>query len=321
MDSHLARRIRGGARRRPGSGHGAAADERRVRLRAARSHRGRDQGRHRLLERLGRRRRLRQLRRRPVRAGHHRRAVSRSGQAGGRSRRHRKRPAGLLHGHRQDGSRAVRARPHPAALCLTGIPGGLGRRRPSVWIRSLRQGVLHRLALQAPRGAGRAGGDASRTREPRGDFRALRGAHLERGQPGRCRLPEPRDDRAVARSSGPVFGHPGVRRQGPDRVRQPGEVAGRVAKLVVRARRPGRRGRWRREPARVRRHDAGCEADARLCLWVEPAVRPRRSTARAGPLDRASLGGRASQQPEHDAGGHLAERACGPAPGPARRSR
>ena len=60
-----------------------------------------------------------------------RRAVSRSGQAGRRSRRHRRGPAGLLRGSRQDGPRAVGAEPDRAALRDQRVSRRLRRRRSS----------------------------------------------------------------------------------------------------------------------------------------------------------------------------------------------
>ena len=94
-------------------------------------------------------------------------------------------PLALLHGSGEDGPRAVGPQPHPGALRVAGIPGGLGRGRTAVRLRSLRQGVLRRLALPAPRRARRRGRDASRARRPGGHHRTLRRAHLGRGQPGR----------------------------------------------------------------------------------------------------------------------------------------
>ena len=126
------------ARRRSGTRHGPAADERRIRLRDPRPHRRRRQGRRRRLERLGRRRGLRQLRRRPVRAGRQRRALPRGGEAGRRPRGHRLGPAGLLHRSRQDRPRAVGAQPDQRALRVERVPRRLGRRRPPVRLRSLR---------------------------------------------------------------------------------------------------------------------------------------------------------------------------------------
>ena len=65
----------------------------------------------------GRRRGLRQLRRRAVRAGRGHRAVSGIGQAGRRSCRHRRGPALLLCGSRQDGDGTVGAAADRADLC------------------------------------------------------------------------------------------------------------------------------------------------------------------------------------------------------------
>ena len=104
------------ARRRSGTRDGPPADQRRVRLRASRPDRHRRQGRHRCVERLGRRRGLHELRRRAVRAGREHRAVSRSREAGRRSRGDRRRTAGVLRRSRQDRPRAVRAEPHQRAL-------------------------------------------------------------------------------------------------------------------------------------------------------------------------------------------------------------
>ena len=144
LDPIVAQGVRRRARRRSRARDGPPPDQRRVRLRHSRSDRHRHQGRHRRLERLGRRRRLRQLRRRAVRAGRERRALSRSGQAGRRSRGHRRRSARLLHRSRQDRPRAVGAQSHRRALRRQGLPRRLGRRRPAVRPRALRQGVLRR---------------------------------------------------------------------------------------------------------------------------------------------------------------------------------
>ena len=65
------------------------------------------------------------------------------------------------------------------------VPRRLGRGRPSLRLRALRQGVLRRLALQAPRGPRRSGGDLARPRGEGRHHRPLRRAHLRSGQPDR----------------------------------------------------------------------------------------------------------------------------------------
>ena len=87
------------------------------------------------------------------------------------------------------------------------------------------------------------------------------------------------DDRSLAGAPGARRRHGGGDRAGAQRVRRPGEVARHLAQLVLRARRP--RGRWpgRREPARVRRHDARRDADHRPTSTRSTVV-PLRPAAR-----------------------------------------
>ena len=72
----------------------------------------------------------------------------------------RRRPARLLRRHRQDGPGALRAEPHRRPLRRERVPRRVRRRRAPVRPRPLRQGVLRRVVLQAPRCARRSGGDA-----------------------------------------------------------------------------------------------------------------------------------------------------------------
>ena len=120
-----------------------------------------------------------------------RRALPRSGQAGRRSRRHRLRSARLLHRLRRDRPRAVGARSHQRrSTPRKGFRVVSGEGGRPVRPRALRQGVLRRLALQAPRGARRSGGDDARPRGEGRHHRPLRRAHLDGRQPSRRRLPE-----------------------------------------------------------------------------------------------------------------------------------
>ena len=219
LDPHRARRVRRAARRRPRTGHRPPPDQRRVRLRDPRSHRRRHQDRHRRLERFGRRRGLRQLRRRPVGAGHHRRALPRRRQADRRPRRDRLRPARLPHRRRRERPRAVGPRPDQPALREQGLPRRVGRRRPAIRLRALRQGALRHVALQAPRGAGRSVGDPPRPRREGRHHRPLRRSHVGRRQPHRHRLPERRHDRRLAEILG--ADRPTSRRRLPRRGKKP----------------------------------------------------------------------------------------------------
>ena len=285
-------RIRRGPRRRSGTGHGPAVDERRIRVRDPRPHRGRGQGRRRRVERLGGGRGLRELRRRPVRAGRRGRALPGGGEAGRRPRGHRVGSPGLLHRSREDGPRAVGAREDQRALPDERVPRRLGRGRPSLRLRALRQGVLRGLVLQAPRGPRRSGGDLAR---PRGEGRhhgPLRRAHLRGGQPDRRRIPEPRHDRRLAEDRGADRGHRGVDGAGPDRGRRPHQEAGHLAELVLRARRPRGGGRRRREPPGVRRHHPHGPVHARVHLSAQPALQPTDAGPAAHGRDRLRAPGR-----------------------------
>ena len=194
----------------------------------------------------------------------------------GRSRGHRVGSLGLLHRSREDGPRAVGAREDRRALPDERVPRRLGRGRPSLRLRALRQGVLRGLVLQAPRGPRRSGGDLAR---PRGEGRhhgPLRRAHLRGGQPDGRRIPQPRHDRRLAEARGADRGHRGVDGAGPDRGRRPHQEAGHLAELVLRARRPRGGGRRRREPPGVRRHHPHGPVQARVHLSAQPALQPAR---------------------------------------------
>ena len=65
-------------------------------------------------------------------------------------------PLGFYADRGRDRPGAVGARSDRPALRDEGLPRRLGRRRPAVRLRALRQGVLRRVALQAPRGARRS---------------------------------------------------------------------------------------------------------------------------------------------------------------------
>ena len=290
LDPGVARRIRRGPRGRSGTGHGPAVDERRIRVRDPRPHRRRGQGRRRRVERLGGGRGLRELRRRPVRAGRRGRALPGGGETGRRPRGHRVGSPGLLHRSREDGPRVVGAREDRRALPDERVPRRLGRGRPSLRLRALRQGVLRGLALQAPRGPRRSGGDLAR---PRGEGRhhgPLRRAHLGGGQPDRRPVPQPRHDRRLAEDRGAERGHRGFDGGGPHRGRRPHQEARHLAELVLRARRPRGGGRRRREPAGVRRHHAHGRS--------RPTRTPIRSTgSSAGPCPTSRPPSRSARAP------------------------
>ena len=101
-------------------------------------------------------------------------------------------PARVLRRHRQDRPRALGAEPHRRALREQGIPRRLRRRRASVRARALRQGVLRRVVLQAPRGARRSGGDDSRARGEGRHHRPVRRAHLGGREHSRTPATRPR---------------------------------------------------------------------------------------------------------------------------------
>ena len=222
--------------------------------------------------------------------------------------------------HRQDRPRAVGAQPDRTALRVARIPRGVGRRRTPVRLRSLREGVLRRLALPSSRGAGRAGRDTSRPRGEGGHHRDASPSTSGRRSIGRCRLSEPRDDRAVATVSRPRLRT--SRRPSPG----PATECDALVKALVAwpswlfARGDlAAGGAGDESPLVFDDTTLGGRADAHLHLRVEPPVRPRRPVARAGAMDGASRGRRASPRPEQDTGGHLAEPARGPAHGPAAR--
>ena len=90
--------------------------------------------------------------------------------------------------------------PHQRALRDEGLPRRLGRRRTPVRPRALRQGVLRRVVLQAPRRARRSGRDDSRTRGEGRHHRPLRRAHLDGRQQAEHRLSDARRRSTAGRS-------------------------------------------------------------------------------------------------------------------------
>ena len=253
-------------------------------LRDSRSDRHRRQGRHRCVERLGWRRRVRQLRRRPVRAGHQHRALSRSREAGGRSRRHRRGTARVLSRHR--------ARRDSSSPRSTGSTSSTPQRdsascRAKADGRSASSGTARRSTSPGTTSTARRSAipaaTHSRARREGRHHRPLRRAHLDGREQAEHRLSDARARLTAGRS---------CRRRRPTSrprltkaragVRRALEDAHDLAQLVFRARRSGRRRRGRREPARVRRQDAEGRTDAPLHLRARGSrrARPRRSARR-----------------------------------------
>jgi hypothetical protein len=324
VDPRIAGKVRSGSRRRPGPRHGAATDERRVRVRHPRSDRSGRQGWHRLVGRFRRRRGLREFRRRAVRAGRQRRALSRGSQARGGACRHRRGAAGVLHRRGEDRTRAVGAQPDQRAVRRQRIPRRFGRGRTSVRPGPVWQGVLRRVVLQAPRRVARSLGDAARPGGERRHHRAIRRSHLGGGQSPQSRVSRARDHRGLEEAAGADRGRPGVARTRACRMRRALQVADNVAELVLRPRRSRGGRRRRREPAGLRRHDAQGRPDASLRVPARAArrPRPRRALARRHrsntrlpdvhqrqPVSRCHAGDRLAQPAGGRAGG--AHRAAG----------
>ena len=103
---------------------------------------------------------------------------------------------------------------HQRALRDEGLPRGVGRRRTAVRPRTLRQGVLRRLVLQAPRRAWRSRRDDSRARRQGRHHRPLRRSHLDRREQAEHRLSDARDRRPLAEAAGADVRHPGSLDQG-----------------------------------------------------------------------------------------------------------
>ena len=187
----VAARVRSGARRRAGTRHGPAADERRVRLRHPRSDGHGHQDRRRRLQRRRRRRRLRQLRRRAVRAGRLGRALSRSEQAGRRTRGDRKSVRWR--------SIPIPARPASSCRRSTGSNSST-RRAASAWCREKADArsasIATRRRSTSPgttviaRALGEPDRDAAGPRGAGRHHRTVRRAHLAGGQSSGRRLSE-----------------------------------------------------------------------------------------------------------------------------------
>ena len=286
LDPDVAQGLRRRACGRSGSSDGPAPDERGVRLCDPRPHRRRRQGRDRLVERLGRRRRVCQLRRRPVRAGRQRRALSRSREAGRGPRDDWRRTARVLQRPGQDGARAVRPASSRAALLEQGLPRCLRRRRAAVRPRTLQPGTLRGLALQAPRRARRRESHAGDPRGEGRDHRPVRRARLVGGQQAEHELSRARHGRRLEEAARTCEGRRRRDGEGARRVRRALEGAHHLAELVLRPRRSRRRRRRRRKPAGLRRHHAQRRDDAGLHLSDRAARRPRpRAGSGAGPDD------------------------------------
>ena len=118
----------------------------------------------------------------------------------------------------QDRPRALGAEPHQRALRREGLPRRLGRRRTAVRARTLRQGLLRRVVLQASRRARRSRGDDSRAGGEGRHHRPLRRAHLDGGQQAEHRLSDARDRGPLDEAARPDRRHQGVAREGPRRL-------------------------------------------------------------------------------------------------------
>ena len=194
----------------------------------------------------------------------------------------RRRPAGVLHRPRQDRAGVLRAEPHQRSLRDEGFSRRLWRRRSPVRARSVRQGVLCRLVLQASRGARRSDGDDSRARGEGRHHRPVCG-HIwtvvnkpNTGYPTRetvdrwTKLPAPTSD---------VHASIAKARAGCDEIYK--ALTTWPSWFFARGDLGGRR-RGRREPADLRRHDAEGRADAplRLCHGYARRTRTRRACRR-----------------------------------------
>ena len=199
--------------------------------------------------------------------------------------------------------------PHQRPLCDEGLSRRVGRRRTAVRARTVRQGLLRRVVLQAPRRARRSHRDDSRARGEGRHHRPLCRAHLDGGQQAEHRVSDARDGGRLDAAAGADLRRQGVAGQGPRRLRRALQGPDDLAELVFCSRRSGRRRRRRREPAGVRRHDAEGRADAPLHVCVGRSRRPRPRRARPRPVPRRCISPSPMSNPRRgrDAGGHLAQ--------------